>query len=177
MKFSCTKKIIEIKDLNLIDQIWMKTYLWETQIIFDVYWCFQNKKKFGKYNNPVENILKKLFNRPCSLQRNAKTFSLISIYFNWHVFIFQNLLCCASDILEGKGNVQVAITVCELTKNIATPPNTLKSPQRYQNGNNINNINNISNTVNGNNVDGVISKSSSSSSQLSSSNSPTSPIV
>lgn len=133
-------------------------------------------QKNGKYNNPVENIKKKLFNRPFSLQiaTKSKTFSLSLDCFNRNVIIFQNLLCCASDILEGKGNVQVAITVCELTKNQATPPNTLKSPQRYQNGNN---INNISNSVNGNNVDGFISKSSSSSSQLSSSTSPTSPIV
>lgn len=83
----------------------------------------------------------------------------------------QNLLCCAADVLEGKGIVQVAITVVELVKHqTATPPNTIKSPQRYQNLNS-NAINN-----NGNSTDGFISKSSSSSSsQLSST--PSSPLV
>jgi len=95
---------------------------------------------------------------------------LIEITFSNLLFSsLQNLLCCAADVLEGKGIVQVAITVCELIKfQSATPPNTIKSPQRYQHHSNGNGINN--------NGDGLISKSSSSSSQLSSS-SPTSPIV
>jgi hypothetical protein len=82
-------------------------------------------------------------------------------------------MCCAADVLEGKAIVQVAITVCELIKHqTATPPSTIKSPQRYQNHNNNNTINN-----NGNG-DGHISKSSSSSSsQLSTMSSPSSPIV
>lgn len=104
----------------------------------------------------------------------------IDSHSNWIDFMshlsFQKLMCCASDILEGKGVVQIAITVCELSKHQATPPNTMKSPQRYQNHNNNNNIN-ISSS-NGHNSDGFLSKSSSSSSsQLSSATTPTSPIV
>ncbi|CRL01012.1 CLUMA_CG014423, isoform B [Clunio marinus] len=86
--------------------------------------------------------------------------------------VFENLLCCAADVLEGKGIVQVAITVCELIKHqIATPPSMIKSPQRYQNLN-YSNMNN-----NGACVDGIISKSSSSSSSQLSATSPSSPIV
>ncbi|KAG5676860.1 hypothetical protein PVAND_006667 [Polypedilum vanderplanki] len=81
----------------------------------------------------------------------------------------KNLMCCASDILEGKAIVQVAITVSELSK-YQTPPNIIKSPQRYQNNIYSNNMNEINN-------DGFISKSSSSSSSQLSSNSPSSPIV
>lgn len=38
-------------------------------------------------------------------------------------------MCCAADVLEGKGAVQIAITVCELLRNY-TPSQQLKSPQR-----------------------------------------------
>ena len=30
--------------------------------------------------------------------------------------LFQKLMCCAADVLEGKGTVQVAITVTELLR-------------------------------------------------------------
>lgn len=33
-----------------------------------------------------------------------------------HFFLFQNLVCCSADVLEGKGLVQVAITVAELLR-------------------------------------------------------------
>lgn len=31
-------------------------------------------------------------------------------------FLLQKLMCCAADVLEGKGTVQVAITVTELLR-------------------------------------------------------------
>lgn len=33
-----------------------------------------------------------------------------------NIFLFQNLMCCAADVLEGKGAVQVSITVTELLR-------------------------------------------------------------
>jgi hypothetical protein len=32
------------------------------------------------------------------------------------LFRFQNLVCCAADVLEGRGLVQIAITVTELLR-------------------------------------------------------------
>lgn len=41
-------------------------------------------------------------------------------------FVLQNLMCCAADVLEGKGIVQVSITVMELLR--FHVPNSVKSP-------------------------------------------------
>jgi hypothetical protein len=38
------------------------------------------------------------------------------LYFDVFSLLFQGLICCASDVLEGRGLVQVAITVAELLK-------------------------------------------------------------
>uniref|UniRef100_A0A182Y674 Uncharacterized protein n=1 Tax=Anopheles stephensi TaxID=30069 RepID=A0A182Y674_ANOST len=40
-----------------------------------------------------------------------------------------NLLCCAADVLEGRGIVQVAITVVELLK-FHNPASNVRSPTR-----------------------------------------------
>ncbi|KAL1397497.1 hypothetical protein pipiens_009715 [Culex pipiens pipiens] len=46
----------------------------------------------------------------------------------------ENLLCCAADVLEGRGIVQVAITVVELLK-FHNPANHVRSPTRsFYNG-------------------------------------------
>ncbi|CAO1348872.1 unnamed protein product [Diamesa hyperborea] len=87
----------------------------------------------------------------------------------------ENLMCCAADVLEGRGLVQVAITVSELVKfQQSTPPNTIKSPTRYQN-HNASNLN--KNNNNSNSTESFNSKSSTSSSPISSVSSPSSPIV
>ncbi len=79
------------------------------------------------------------------------------------LLLFQNLMCCASDVLEGRGLVQVSITVCELIKfsTGTTPVHSVKSPTRYNNFNN--------------NNESYVSKSSSSSPL--SSTSPSSPLI
>lgn len=49
---------------------------------------------------------------------------------NSNIFL-QNLICCSSDVLEGKGAVQVAITVSELFRlHSAGQLNSTKSPTR-----------------------------------------------
>uniref|UniRef100_A0A182W8P1 Calponin-homology (CH) domain-containing protein n=1 Tax=Anopheles minimus TaxID=112268 RepID=A0A182W8P1_9DIPT len=54
-------------------------------------------------------------------------------------FLFTNLLCCAADVLEGRGIVQVAITVVELLK-FHNPASNVRSPTRnmYAIGNSYN---------------------------------------
>ncbi|XP_053673805.1 leucine-rich repeat and calponin homology domain-containing protein [Anopheles nili] len=77
-----------------------------------------------------------------------------------------NLLCCAADVLEGRGVVQVAITVVELLK-FHSPASNVRSPTRnaYAISNNYNSGGSSSSSSNGSSIP----KSSPSSSSLSSS--------
>lgn len=51
-------------------------------------------------------------------------------------FCPQNLICCSSDVLEGKGVVQVSITVSELLR--FHSPNSVKSPLKIATNKSIN---------------------------------------
>lgn len=70
-------------------------------------------------------------------------------------------MCCAADVLEGRGLVQVAITVVELVKyaSTGTPVHSVKSPTRYS-----------SSSINNNITDNFLSRSNGSSA-------PSSPLI
>lgn len=41
---------------------------------------------------------------------------MLTNFLLYDIFCLQTLLCCAADVLEGKGLVQIAITVTELVR-------------------------------------------------------------
>uniref|UniRef100_A0A1S4H2N3 Uncharacterized protein n=1 Tax=Anopheles gambiae TaxID=7165 RepID=A0A1S4H2N3_ANOGA len=81
----------------------------------------------------------------------------------------ENLLCCAADVLEGRGIVQVAITVVELLK-FHNPASNVRSPTRsmYALANNLNSSGNSGSSGSSSSSSSSVQKSSPSTSSLSS---------
>ncbi|XP_061396163.1 leucine-rich repeat and calponin homology domain-containing protein [Musca vetustissima] len=64
------------------------------------------------------------------LRHDSHTLTIILSCVFIVTFLFLNLICCAADVLEGKGAVQVAITVCELFRLHSGNIQNSKSPTR-----------------------------------------------